>query len=255
MSRQNDQERSAAGLRKGPPPSIRAILADPPILDDEDAGEYCDLMAELGESLEAENALDWLYIESLCQAFWTLRQLREARAVLLRNGTSSGRAEKKAKLIRQRVFYAYDVAYDEEPDPVRKQKLNDLYRIATGRLIDSRGPRPEFAFVKLANMLGVKDQADLVKEVDFDTAEGKSETILGALQSLDGIDELIERREAQLRRIASELDRRHMASAKLRAVKELIETRSRGLDDASGTQRKILSPTSSGNREPEEEAA
>lgn len=208
----------------GPSPAVQAVLADPPILGDEKESDYWNLLRDLGESVGAEDAADWLLAESACLVGWQLRQLRNARTQLLSHEVAASHASQEADRItaawRRGLRAKYRNAYDAESDTKKREKLRNLYQEWTGSLMPYQGANQDVAVARLAKMLDYPERPDLDSiraELPSDTAE----IIARAFRSHEDLNEAIAREEARFRLILIELDRRHIASAKLQAVKEM----------------------------------
>jgi hypothetical protein len=69
-------------LRPGLPPDILALFGKPPLIGDEDADAYADLLARLAAALRPTDIVEWLSIKDVAGLTWEGQRLRRQRAAL-----------------------------------------------------------------------------------------------------------------------------------------------------------------------------
>jgi hypothetical protein len=72
------------------PPSVREILADPPLLRGEDPAAYERLLGQLSAESGATGAVDWLFVKDVADLTWQIARLRRCVSAYMASREHAG---------------------------------------------------------------------------------------------------------------------------------------------------------------------
>lgn len=187
------------------PEEILALLADPPTLQGEDDDKYYDMLANTGFAVGARDLVDWILVETACSIAWYLRQLRAARTQFLDQQVKLARTAAKRPDI---VKLAKGIAGEDILNMTQDQMTKKLVAALTKKNNDNE-QHHSFMAQALGEIMNQPGEFDGLSLASVLVSEGEP------LKVIEGLIESQERRYAGILR---EVDRRHLATAKLQSM-------------------------------------